>query len=86
MVEQSKQRRVKAEIQQILEEGNWTSNTSNITSKERGIIFTEKMTTKQEETIVIDTETWLTPEDQIPMIQYAGLHWTECYNPMCQTY
>ena len=42
------------------------------------------MIVKQEKATIIDTETWLTPENQILMIQYAQLYWTGCYNQACQ--
>ena len=65
-VEQSKQRKIKAEIQRILREDKRASKTSLNTSEEDGTIFPE--------ITVTNTEVWTAPEDFILIIKHAMQH------------
>ena len=72
MVEQSKQRRIKAEIQQIFDKKNWERSSSSNSSKDKEIIFTKQIVI--EEPITLNTEVWLTLEDKTLFIQHTKLY------------
>jgi len=84
VVEQSKQQRIKAEIQQILDEQKWLEAESLTSSEDEETIFIEATTTQEVEEPGTATDAWLTSEDSAPMMLHATLHWIYCYDQDCQ--
>ena len=74
VVKQSKQRRIKAEIQQILDEQKWLEAESLTSSEDEETIFMEATTIQEAEEPETATDAWLTSEDSAPIMLHATLH------------
>jgi len=86
VIEHHRQRQAKAEIQRILEEGTlgeWSEDDST-TSGESAMIYTEATETIEPQEN--PEEEWTTPQNMVPMVKHAQLHWLGCFDQTCQTH